>query len=584
MVAGTCLLLSILGGDLLVALDSRFTSTGSGPFSKEVHAAQITDNAEPAQDDSEVPLQSIIQNKMETLRTQGELMIGDAGIAARLVLPVFYEGREYRPAWLAPDFRAGLQQAIADSELDGLDPQDYHQAGIAAAAGLGDPAGKAELDILCTDAILRLAYHLSYGKVDPERLDPNWNIYGETLDLAGIINWLQDVQASGDLTQALAQIRLTPPIYRNLMAALEVYRDLQRQGGWPTIPAGPTLKPDMTDPRVALLRERLAITGDLKTAASADVTQATGQDLYDQEIAGAVERFQQRHGLDPDGFCGRQTLAALNVPVTARIDQIRVNLERLRWVLQGEIRDFVLVNIAEYRVFYSREGSDLWHSRAQVGKQYRQTPVFRADLKYLVFNPTWTVPPTILREDILPQARQDPSYLTKRNISVIDRNGQVVPPDQVDWQRYTGNNFPYTLRQEPGPQNALGRVKFIFPNEHFVFLHDTPSRELFDRSQRAFSSGCIRVAEPLVLAELLLNDPDQWNQEKITQVIASERTRTVHLKVPVPVLLLYWTAFAYDENGVQFRQDIYGRDTAVLQDLDSDFQVRARHLQDGPGN
>jgi murein L,D-transpeptidase YcbB/YkuD len=162
---------------------------------------------------------------------------------------------------------------------------------------------------------------------------------------------------------------------------------------------------------------------------------------------------------------------------------------------------------------------------------------------------------------------------------VIDRDGRVIPTDQVDWERYNGNNFPYSLRQEPGPHNALGLVKFIFPNKHFVFLHDTPSRALFARSQRAFSSGCIRVENPFDLAKELLNDPEKWTRAEIDKVISSEKTRTVHLKKPVPVLLLYWTAFEDLDEEIHFRQDIYGRDQAVLKDLDSEFRPRDRHLR-----
>jgi murein L,D-transpeptidase YcbB/YkuD len=197
-------------------------------------------------------------------------------------------------------------------------------------------------------------------------------------------------------------------------------------------------------------------------------------------------------------------------------------------------------------------------------------------MKYIVFNPTWTVPPGILRKDILPKVKRDPSYLLKRNINVVDQNGKVINQASIDWSQYTGGNFPYQLRQEPGPDNALGRIKFIFPNSHFVFLHDTPSKSLFDKTERAFSSGCIRVDNPVKLAELLLNDPTNWSQDKIMEAIDSMQTRTVFLPEPLPVLILYWTV-AFDEEGrIYFKKDLYGRDEAVLAGLKGEFKFRKR--------
>jgi murein L,D-transpeptidase YcbB/YkuD len=209
-----------------------------------------------------------------------------------------------------------------------------------------------------------------------------------------------------------------------------------------------------------------------------------------------------------------------------------------------------------------------WVARAQVGKDYRQTPVFTADLLYLVLNPTWTVPPTILAQDILPQVKKDITYLEKKNMTVLDRRGRPVDPTQVEWARYSGPDFPYALRQGPGPGNALGRVKFIFPNQHFVFLHDTPSTSLFEREERTFSSGCIRVEHPLELAARLLVDQDDWDRDRIDQVIASGKTQTVHLSEPLPVIIIYWTAFIDREDQLNFWRDVYGRDALVLAGLE----------------
>jgi murein L,D-transpeptidase YcbB/YkuD len=290
--------------------------------------------------------------------------------------------------------------------------------------------------------------------------------------------------------------------------------------------------------------------------------------LYSGAIVEAVKAFQQRHGLAADGAIGPTTLTAMNVPVEARIEQIRVNLERARWVFYDPESEFLVVNIAGFELYLVRRGEVVWRARVQVGRPYRSTPIFASTMTYLVFNPTWTVPPTIFRQDFLPQLRKDPSYVTARNIDLIDRGGSRVPPDTVDWS--AGTSFPYQLVQRPGPNNALGRVKFMFPNEHFVYLHDTPSRDLFERESRAFSSGCIRVENPLELAELLLGR--KWSRERIDALIARGQTETVFLDDPIGVKLLYWTAEVDAKGVVKFFPDLYGRDPELIEALAEPFK------------
>jgi murein L,D-transpeptidase YcbB/YkuD len=217
----------------------------------------------------------------------------------------------------------------------------------------------------------------------------------------------------------------------------------------------------------------------------------------------------------------------------------------------------------------------IWNEPAQVGKPYRKTPVFREDITYLELNPTWTVPPTILAKDILPKVKKDPSYLQKKNMQVLTRDGKVVDPDSIDWSSISARGFPYILRQTPGPHNALGRVKFMFPNSHMVYLHDTPSKELFKRSNRAFSSGCIRVRNPYRLAELLLQDEDNWSLEKVEAAIDTLKQQRVKLPEPVPVLLLYWTVNIDSDGIIYFKDDIYARDAKVLTGLDGEFEFDA---------
>ena len=356
--------------------------------------------------------------------------------------------------------------------------------------------------------------------------------------------------------------------------ALTEYRGLQAGGGWPAVASGPTLKPGMEDERVPVIRRRLVVTRDFDASAESQSRQ------YDTALQEGVINFQDRHNLDADGVIGPQTLTAMNVSVDDRIDQIRVNLERIRWIFRDVEDDFVLTNIAAFRVVLVRDREVAWTAKAQVGKYYRQTPVFKSSMKYLQFNPTWTVPPGILSKDIFPRLQRDPGYLAEKNMDVVDRNGKKVDPATIDFSKYTGRNFPYQLVQRPGPTNALGRVKFIFPNHHFVFLHDTPSKSLFGRTERAFSSGCIRVENPFELAELLLGDPAQWNQETMMALLDSEKPKTVFLKEPMTVMLLYGTVGVLDEGVVRFYNDIYKRDARVLKALNGDFEYHVP--EDGP--
>jgi murein L,D-transpeptidase YcbB/YkuD len=288
-------------------------------------------------------------------------------------------------------------------------------------------------------------------------------------------------------------------------------------------------------------------------------------------VEAAVRSFQFRHGLDVDGVVGSATREAMNVSVEARIDQIRVNLERARWILREVGRDFVAANIAAFQVHLIRDDTIAWTTRAQVGKEYRKTPLFRADLNYVVFNPTWTVPPGILRNDVLPAIKRDVGYLEAKHMDVLTHSGEVVDPATVDWDRYPGSHFPYIIRQRPGPWNALGTLKFIFPNENFVFIHDTPATSLFDRSVRTFSSGCVRIEDPQDFAVEVLRERGGWDPQAVADAVASQESRTVHLPTPLPVLLLYWTAEGGRDGLVHFRSDVYDRDGAVLEALNGPF-------------
>jgi murein L,D-transpeptidase YcbB/YkuD len=511
-----------------------------------------------------------ILSRVDLLRNRENLVIAGHPIASRHVLPQLYERRAHAPLW-SRTTTDQLLAAIDRSREEGLTPEDYHRSGLLESAawlrrGADDPERRAEVDILATDAFIRLAYNLFFGKADPHELDPDWNTLRQ---LQGVdpVGFLSAAIDAATVDSALDELSPRQPYYRNLRAALAAYRAIAARGGWPKVPPGPTLRAGMRDARVEILRQRLAATGDL-TEPGGDPA------LFDDALEEAVKAFQKRHRMAADGAVGPATLAALQVPVQARIDQIRVNLERARWMLHHVPQTFVIVDIAGFEAGYLREGKLVWRSRVQVGKPYRSTPIFRSDISYLVLNPTWTVPPGIEARDILPAVQRNRGYLAAKNLRIIDPQGRTIDPAQIDWKRYSGRNFPYTFRQDPGADNALGQIKFMFPNPHFVYLHDTPSRDLFERDVRAFSSGCIRVERPLELAELLLNDPDKWSLERIRSAIDTQRTQTVTLPEPVPVLLYYWTAQGQADGSVHFKTDIYRRDPAVLKALDGEFKFR----------
>ena len=512
-----------------------------------------------------------IRTEVERIRSGECASVADCPIASTIVLPALYEKYDYQPIWTNADSIRQLVAAIEASHLDGLNPEDYHLGEIsrlqAELSSGGNSDTQASLDLVLTDSLVRLGYHLVIGKVDPESLDGNWNME-RTLELDPILEMSRAID-SGNVSNLIDSFRPQAAVYHQLKSALARYRSLQAAGGWQAVPDGQTLKPGMNDPRVVALRRRLAVTGDMPAANDESPE-------FDEQLEAGVRRFQARHGLEADGVVGKGTLAELNVPVEARIDQLRVNLERARWVLQDLPQDFVITDIAGFRVMYFRGGELFWESRAQVGKSYRKTPVFRDSIRYVEFNPTWTVPPTILKKDILPKVKKDPGYLQKKNIRVIDRNGKTVDAGAIDWSRYPAAGFPYMLRQDPGPKNALGRVKFMFPNKHAVYLHDTPHKSGFARAQRTFSSGCIRVEDPFAFARLLLDDQTDWDQSRIDRTLESLKTTRVNLTEPLTVMLLYWTAVVNNDGQVIFRKDVYDRDAAVLSALNAGFSFRQK--------
>jgi len=551
----------------LVQRVSRWALVGVGVAI--LTCGRVLGQAAEGQDAAVVPL---LRERLQRMQAKGAAG-SSSEVATRAAMPKIYEPGGDRPLW-NPEKLDTLLALIRASAEDGLRPEDYHlealtQRAKAVAPG-ADPAARADADLLATDAFCLLLYHLYFGKVDPKSLDPNWNFAPRPIADRSATDFVRDALTKNQLREAVARVRPEHWWYAKARAALAQYRALAEKGGWPPISPGPALKLGAKGPRVVELRRRLAATGELSKQP------VDGED-YDAPLVAAVKDFQTRHRMTSDGAVAAETLAELNVPVEARVRQIRINLERARWVLHEITQgDLVIVDVAGFDVIFARGGDEIWRSKIQVGKPYRQTPIFKSAIDQVVFNPTWTVPPGILANDMLPAIKKDRGYLQKKGLEVVDRGGKTVDPSSIDWAKQTASTFPYMLRQGAGPDNALGRVKILFPNPHLVYLHDTPSKALFEKDARAFSSGCMRVQRPLELAGLVLNDPKTWSAAAMDAVVASGETKTVRLERPVPVLIVYWTIDPRVESRTVFKRDPYGRDPKLAAALDAAFGQPAR--------
>jgi murein L,D-transpeptidase YcbB/YkuD len=509
-----------------------------------------------------------LQSAVERLRATGSLQIGDEVIPRLELTMAVYEERGFLPLWTNPDAGRSLLRGIVEVREDGLDPRDYHLLALSDAAGAAaGPTMAAGLDLLRTDAFIRMALHLRFGKVRPrgpssERETP-WLLGGPDA-----VDELAAVVASGRVRETLDALRPEHFAYRGLREALaDLYR-VQAAGGWGTIPSGATMEEGSRDERVRALRRRLAMTDDLGVDADG-YQDGQGTNLrVDAALVEAIRSFQHRHGLNEDGRVGPTTLKALNVPVERRIEQVRVNLERARWIVRELPDTFVAVNVAGANVHFVRGGHQVFESRGIVGRAGRETPTFTAPMLYVELNPTWTVPPGVVGE-VLGLVADDPEYLERQGMRVLDHSGQTLDPSTIDFSRYSADDFPYVFQQDPGPANALGRIKLMFPNPYSIYLHDTPTRGLFAAEERLFSHGCIRVEDPLGLAELVLGDPLVWNRETLQAAIRTGKTRTIRLSQPVPVYVLYWTASVDREGDLHLYRDVYDRDPAILAELDA---------------
>ena len=460
-----------------------------------------------------------IRSAVDSL-SRGRIVIveGDPVCASR-PLPLFYSRREFAPAWSARD-RDGLLAAIRDAKSDGLDPADYHLAAIERSDD-GE-----QRDLLLTDAFFLLASHLLSGRVDPESIEPTWCLTPRANDLVAALETALELH---DVRATITRMAPAHPEYAALRRFLAAYRRIEQAGGWPSVDAKKSLGMGDRGPLVAQLAARLVASGDLPK----------GSDEFDLTLDRAVRRFQSLQGLEPDGVVGRRTRAELNIGPAVRIRQIELNLERWRWLPANLGDPYALINIPAFSLAVTEHGHSVMSMRIVVGKDYLRTPIFSGDITQVILSPYWNVPDSIAAKELWPKERRAPGYLAGEHIEVL-RGGR--------------------LRQTPGAWNSLGLIKFNIPNQYGVYLHDTPAKSLFEASTRAFSHGCMRIEKPVELAEWLLRDRPEWPRERIVQESQRGIEKTVPVTKPLPVHVLYWTAFVDESGELHFAPDIYQRD------------------------
>ncbi|MBV9079941.1 MAG: L,D-transpeptidase family protein [Elusimicrobia bacterium] len=488
----------------------------------------------------------------------------------------FYHAEEDRLVWstdgcLLPRATA-LMDALRASDEEGLTPGEYHLHALDQILkrwpdplkGSASPELATDADILFTDAYLLYASQLLGGRTNPEMARAQWSIVRKKADL---VDTMSSAIATNDIAGSLRRMAPGHAGYTRLRSLLGDYRRIAHDGGWPQIPSGPALRRGMSDARVPTLRRRLAIE-------AFDVPPEEKSKKFDGRLERRLKEFQSSHGLDADGHVGPETLAQLNVPVEDRINQIKFSMDRWRWLPLDLGRRFIIVNIPEYRLFAFENGRPSLAMPIIVGKNNDETatPVFSNQMTYLEFSPEWLVPARIAKEEMLPAIRRDPNYIKRNHLEVLVATSPTaawspVNPADVDWASVsttTPGGFPYFFRQSPGPWNALGPIKFMFPNEYSVYIHGNPEEGLFDRRLRMFSHGCVRVDRPITLAKWVLNDPD-WTLDRLKQYMNQPKPVQVPLGEPVPVYIVYFTAWVDDEGKANFRDDIYGRDLEMRQ-------------------
>ncbi len=452
--------------------------------------------------------------------------------------------------WVGTGRMTPFLQRLADAADDGLNPDDYPIDALIELRDTiypDDPEGAAAAELFYAAFFVGYAADLRIGRLTPQKVDPRLFRNRKTID---VLRVLTDVAKHDDPNAFLAEFESQNPHYQALKKMLALYRAMSESVKWPAIPTGENIEPGATDPRIPQIRNLLMMTGDHPGGG--------GDDVYDPATVLAVRSFQMRHGLEARGLIGKQTVMALNVPPQARARQIMLNMERWRWMPENMGPHHFMVNLAAFELIEVEAEDLVDRMDVVVGAVATQTPEFSDELEYVEINPTWTVPYSIATKEMLPKLRRSP--MAYASDFEIFSNGKLASWGGINWNAYGPGRFPFTFRQKPGPKNALGKVKFMLPNVHNIYLHDTPSKDKFLATARAFSHGCIRLSRPMDLTYRWVGEIAGWPKPRIDAAFASGKTTRVVLPERIPVHLIYATAFEGDGGSIEFRPDVYGRD------------------------
>jgi len=524
----------------------------------------------PAAADDQERLQQSLNQLLENnpINTLGFTELQGIPSEIDRILLSLYLKNNVRPYWVTSDGptqkAAALLSVLNTAAEDGLNPDDYRLTEVHNLWKSNKPEDLARLDVMLTVAMGAFVTDMREGRAVTCLLDPK--LFAAARDQkVDIIAVIQQGLSAPDLVQYLQQQAPQHQGYQSLKKVLAHYRKLRSQDGWPLIPAGKVLKPGMQDNRLDPLIRRLTITGDLKQLFSPAGT-------YDGQLVEAVKHFQKRYNLEQDGIIGKKTMAALTIPIQDHIRRIIINMERWRWLPHTLDGQRLLVNIAGFYLAGTQNEQLEIVMPVIVGKQHHETPVFTHTMRYIEINPYWNIPNSIAVNEMVPKMIKDPGYLKKERIRIFkgwQENAREVNSATIDWQTIGKGIRNYRLRQDSGPDNALGTIKFMFPNNYNVYMHDTPAHSLFKRNNRSFSHGCIRVSRPRDLAlHILQHDDLGWSKERIDALINAGKRTVITLKKPFPVHILYRTVLVDPrDNTVHFYDDVYGRDTLLSQAL-----------------
>jgi len=504
---------------------------------KEVTSTQSTSISVPQHEGKIVSVDSVLLNSFSSK-----------------ILTDFYKSYGNKTVWQSKKNREIVLEQLYNSNEEGLNPADYninklrrYERRIASL----DDNKLANYDILLTHGFQKYISHLTNGRLNPRKLYQNWDLKENKIDINETITKLL---ISDSLAEKIELLKPQHLVYKRLKKALAIINALPKDN-FNKIKIKNKITLNDTNSSLIDIKKRLIYWKDLRPKDSLSP-------IYDSGTVEAIKKFQTRHGIAADGVIGKGTVESLNFSKNQRKEQIIANLERWKWFPKEMGKEYIIINIPDYKLTLVKGKDTIRTHKVIIGRPKRKTPVLSSKLTQVIFNPTWTVPPTILREDVIPEILKNRNYLAKTNIKLYDRDGNVVPAS--NWRLSNAKSYRYV--QSPGTFNSLGMIKLIFPNRFSIYLHDTNHRDFFEKSVRSLSSGCVRVDNPLELTEYLMDDATNWNIEKITETLQSEKTKQINLKKEVFIHILYWTAWS-EKNTLIFRDDIYNLDADLYDQL-----------------